>query len=80
VDAVSVYPTYRKPFDLIFNRVQTKDWLPGPYGLRTLSFEFAIRFRKERVSFRGLGESDLSDNGYVYQASLRMSARVKYSF
>jgi site-specific DNA recombinase len=29
VDAVSVYPTYRKPFDLIFNRVQTKEWLPG---------------------------------------------------
>jgi site-specific DNA recombinase len=29
VDAVSVYPTYRKPFDLIFNRVKTKEWLPG---------------------------------------------------
>ncbi len=29
VDAVSVYPTYRNPFDLIFNRVKTKEWLPG---------------------------------------------------
>jgi len=29
VDALSVYPTYRKPFDLIFMRAQTKEWLPG---------------------------------------------------
>src|SRR5215469_2383219 len=29
VDALNVYPTYRKPFDLIFNRVKTKEWLPG---------------------------------------------------
>jgi len=29
VDALNVYPTYRKPFDLIFNRVITKEWLPG---------------------------------------------------
>ncbi len=27
VDAVSLYPTYRKPFDLIFKRVQTEEWL-----------------------------------------------------
>jgi site-specific DNA recombinase len=26
VDAVSVYPTYRKPFDMIFERAKTKDW------------------------------------------------------
>ena len=26
IDAVNVYPTYRKPFDLIFNRVKTKEW------------------------------------------------------
>ncbi|MCI0565094.1 MAG: hypothetical protein MN733_42045, partial [Nitrososphaera sp.] len=26
VDAVSVYPTYRKPFDLIFNAAQTGEW------------------------------------------------------
>ena len=29
VDALSVYPVYKKPFDLIFNRVKTKEWLPG---------------------------------------------------
>jgi site-specific DNA recombinase len=26
IDAVNVYPTYRKPFDVIFNRVKTKEW------------------------------------------------------
>ena len=26
VDAVSVYPTYRKPFDMIFERAKTKGW------------------------------------------------------
>jgi DNA invertase Pin-like site-specific DNA recombinase len=26
VDAVSVYPTYRKPFDMIFQRVKTEEW------------------------------------------------------
>jgi site-specific DNA recombinase len=26
IDAVSVYPTYRKPFDLIFQRVKTEEW------------------------------------------------------
>ena len=26
IDAVSVYPTYRKPFDLIFQRAKTKEW------------------------------------------------------
>jgi len=26
VDAVSVYPTYRKPFDMIFERAKTKEW------------------------------------------------------
>ena len=29
MDAVSVYPAYRRPFDLIFKRVQSKEWLPG---------------------------------------------------
>jgi len=29
VDAVSVYPTYRKPFDMIFERAQTGEWWPG---------------------------------------------------
>ena len=26
IDAVSLYPTYRKPFDLIFNRTQNEEW------------------------------------------------------
>ncbi len=26
IDAVSVYPTYRKPFDLIFQRAQNEEW------------------------------------------------------
>src|SRR6266852_496873 len=26
IDDVSLYPTYRKPFDLIFQRAKTKDW------------------------------------------------------
>ena len=26
VDAISLYPTYRKPFDVIFERAQTKEW------------------------------------------------------
>jgi len=26
VDAVSVYPTYRKPFDMIFGRAKTGEW------------------------------------------------------
>ena len=25
-DAVSVYPTYRKPFDIIFERAKTGEW------------------------------------------------------
>jgi hypothetical protein len=26
VDSVSLYPTYRKPFDVIFERVKNKEW------------------------------------------------------
>ena len=26
IDAVSIYPTYRKPFDLIFQRVKREEW------------------------------------------------------
>jgi hypothetical protein len=41
VDAVSVYPTYRKPFDMIFERAKTEEWWawvdlnhrPHPYQL-----------------------------------------------
>ena len=45
VDAVSVYPTYRKPFDMIFERAKTKEWWawvdlnyrPRPYQGRALA-------------------------------------------
>jgi site-specific DNA recombinase len=29
IDAANVEPTYRKPFDLIFQRVKKEEWLPG---------------------------------------------------
>jgi site-specific DNA recombinase len=29
IDATSVDPTYRKPFELIFQRVKNEEWLPG---------------------------------------------------
>ncbi|MGC2726452.1 MAG: hypothetical protein WA224_21005, partial [Candidatus Acidiferrales bacterium] len=29
IDAATVDPTYRKPFDLIFQRVKNEGWLPG---------------------------------------------------
>ena len=29
IDAASVDPTYRKPFDSIFQRVKNEEWLPG---------------------------------------------------
>jgi site-specific DNA recombinase len=29
IDAASVDPTYRKPFDLIFQRAKNEEWLPG---------------------------------------------------
>jgi site-specific DNA recombinase len=41
VDAVSVYPVYRKPFDLILKRAKTKEWSgcrdlnPGPLAPQT---------------------------------------------
>jgi hypothetical protein len=45
VDAVSVYPTYRKPFDMIFQRAKTGEWWawvdlnhrPRPYQGRALA-------------------------------------------
>ena len=45
VDAVSVYPTYRKPFDMIFEQVKTGEWWawvdlnhrPRPYQGRALA-------------------------------------------
>jgi site-specific DNA recombinase len=29
VDATTLYPAYRKPFDLIFQRAKNQEWLPG---------------------------------------------------
>ena len=29
IDDLNAYPVYKKPFDLIFKRVQSKEWLPG---------------------------------------------------
>jgi hypothetical protein len=26
IDAVSIYPTYRKPFEVIFQRAKTEEW------------------------------------------------------
>jgi hypothetical protein len=39
IDAASVDPTYRKPFDVMFRRVKNEGWLPEFYDLRTLRFE-----------------------------------------
>jgi site-specific DNA recombinase len=41
VDAVSVYPTYRKPFDMIFERAKTGEWWLLVDDLRTLQPEAA---------------------------------------
>ncbi len=34
-DGVSLYPTYRKPFDLIFNRAKNQEWSGLVDDLRT---------------------------------------------
>jgi site-specific DNA recombinase len=40
IDAVSLYPTYRKPFDLIFKRVKTEEWCArGDSNSRPLASE-----------------------------------------
>jgi hypothetical protein len=35
IDAVSLYPTYRKPFDLIFQSTKTEGWLAQVDDFRT---------------------------------------------
>jgi hypothetical protein len=35
IDATSLYPTYRKPFDLIFTRVKNEEWRALGDDLRT---------------------------------------------
>jgi site-specific DNA recombinase len=43
IDAVSLYPTYRKPFDLLFEQVKRKEWCrrgesnPRPRDYETLA-------------------------------------------
>jgi len=44
IDAASIEPTYRKPFDLIFQRVKKEEWLPELYDLRTFRFEVPISY------------------------------------
>ena len=40
VDAVSLYPTYRKPFDLIFERAKNEEWRAQRDDFRTFLGEF----------------------------------------
>src|ERR1700752_5363650 len=42
VDAVSVYPTYRKPFDMIFERAKTGEWWALVDDLRTAELESVL--------------------------------------
>jgi hypothetical protein len=35
IDAVSLYPTYRKPFDLIFRKTKKEGWLAQVDDFRT---------------------------------------------
>ncbi len=40
IDAISLYPTYRKPFDLIFERAKTEEWCAqGDSNSRPLASE-----------------------------------------
>jgi len=40
VDAASVYPTYRKPFDLTFLRAKNEEWRAQGDDFRTFLGEF----------------------------------------
>lgn len=40
VDAASVYPTYRKPFDLIFLRAKNEEWRAQGDDFRTFLGDF----------------------------------------
>lgn len=42
IDAASLYPTYRRPFDLIFQRAKTEEWRALEDDFRTLAFEYRI--------------------------------------
>jgi hypothetical protein len=49
IDATSLDPTYRKPFDLIFQRVRNEEWLPELYDLRTIRFEVPRTLHSQEV-------------------------------
>jgi len=40
IDAVSLYPTYRRPFDLIFLKAKTEEWRARGDDFRTFLSEF----------------------------------------
>jgi hypothetical protein len=40
IDALAVYPVYKKPFDVIFKLVQTKEWLAQVDDFRTFLGNF----------------------------------------
>ena len=37
IDSASLYPTYRKPFDVIFQRAKNEDWSALEDDFRTLA-------------------------------------------
>jgi hypothetical protein len=41
IDAASIYPTYRKPFDLIFAKAKNEEWRAQRDDFRTFLDEFA---------------------------------------
>jgi hypothetical protein len=50
IDAVSIYPTYRKPFDLIFERVKTKEWRAQGDDFRTFLSELVSALPQTAIS------------------------------
>jgi len=40
VDAVNIYPLYKKPFDLIFARAKNEEWRAQRDDFRTFLFDF----------------------------------------
>jgi len=46
IDSVSLYPNYRKPFDLIFQMGKTKEWCAQGDDLRTFVREFVSSFQR----------------------------------
>ena len=81
IDAVSIYPTYRKPFDLIFNRAKNEEWSgredlnlrpPGPEsgaGFRICSG--GRRLKQQMQGGKGLGLSSASSE---FQERMRLGA------